>query len=144
MMHRDKVISFLDGNAGYKVVQGQRSEMNDDEIIKAQKRSSPFPEVNYLSEDVTLERIENIEGENAYRIKVSDELTKFYSVETGLKVKEERMTEMGSTSIFYTDYQDISGVKFPFKISQTMGPRKFDFIVKSIKVNEGVTDEDFD
>ena len=42
---------------------------------------------------------------------------------------------MGSASTYFTDYQEISGVKFPFKISQTMGPRKFDFLVKEIKVS---------
>ena len=134
----------LDGNAGYKVVQGQRSDMTEDEIVKAKKQSSPFPEVNYLTQAVTLEKIEDVDGEKAYKVKVSDELTAFYSVETGLKIKEDKSSEMGSTSIFYNDYREVAGIMFPFKISQTAGPRKFDFTVKEIKVNEGVEDADFD
>ncbi len=134
----------LDGNAGYKVVQGQRSDMTEDEIVKAQKQSSPFPEINYLNQGVTLDKIEDVDGEKAYKVKVSDELTAYYSVSTGLKVKEDRNSEMGTSSIFYTDYKEVAGIMFPFKISQTAGPRKFDFIVKEIKVNEGVEDADFD
>eukprot|EP01093_Parvamoeba_rugata_P016182 TRINITY_DN590_c0_g1_i2.p1 TRINITY_DN590_c0_g1~~TRINITY_DN590_c0_g1_i2.p1 ORF type:complete len:117 (+),score=40.14 TRINITY_DN590_c0_g1_i2:24-374(+) len=109
----------------------------------AKAESSPFPEVNYLSGGVTLEKIEKVDGENAYKVKVDDITSIFYSVETGLKIKEEKTSPMGSQSTFYADYKEVDGIMFPFKISQTMGPRKFDFIVKEIKVNEGVSDADF-
>jgi predicted Zn-dependent peptidase len=136
--------TVIDGESGYMVMQGQRKDMSDDEIKDAQAESSPFPEVNYLNGGVTLEKIEKVDGEKAYKIKVNDELTSYYSVETGLKIKDIKVTPMGESAMFYSDYQEISGVKYPFKFSQTMGPRKFDFIVKEIKVNEGVSDADFD
>ena len=134
----------LDGNSGYSFAQGQKIDMTEDQVKEAQVESSPFPEVNYLNGGVTLEKIEKIEGENAYKIKVSDDTAIYYSVATGLKMMEVKSSEAGSASTFYTDYKEVSGVKFPFKIGQTFGPRKFDFIVKEIKVNEGVTDVDFD
>ena len=134
----------LDGNAGYSFAQGQRKDMTEDEVKEAQIESSPFPEVNYLNGGATLEKIEKVEGENAYKVNVGDDTAIYYSVETGLKIMEVKTTEMGSVSTFYTEYQDVAGVKFPFKIGQTFGPRKFDFIVKEIKVNEGVSDVDFD
>jgi hypothetical protein len=133
----------LDGNTGYIVAQGQKKDMSEDEIKKVQAESSPFPEVNYLNQEVTLEKIEVVDGENAYKIKISDELSIFYSVESGLKIKEVKTVGPNTSSTFYSDYKEITGVKFPFKISQTMGPRKFDFNVKEIKVNEGVADADF-
>ena len=37
----------------------------------------------------------------------------------------------------------ISGVSFPFKIGQKMGPMDIEFVVQEIKINEGVTEEDF-
>lgn len=134
----------LDGNSGYTMAQGQRKDMTDEEVKEAQVESSPFPEVNYLNGGVTLEKIEDVDGEKAYKIKVDDETSIYYSVESGLRIKEVKASEMGSTSIFYADYKEVAGIKFPFKISQTMGPRKFDFNVKEIKVNEGVEDADFD
>ena len=133
----------LDGNSGYVVAQGQKKDMTSEEVKKVQAESSPFPEVNYLNQDVKLEKIEKVEGENAYKIKVSDELSVFYSVATGLKLKETRSMGVASSSIFYTEYKEVAGIKFPFKMAQTMGPRKFDFIIKEIKVNEGVSDADF-
>jgi len=133
----------LDGNSGYVVAQGQKKDMTDEEVKKVQVESSPFPEVNYLSQDVKLEKIEKVEGEDAYKIKVSDELTAFYSVQTGLKIKEVRSVGPASSSIFYADYKEVAGIKFPFKMTQSMGPRKFDFLFKEIKVNEDVSDADF-
>ena len=133
----------LDDNTGYVVAQGQKKDMTPEEVKKVQAESSPFPEVNYLNQDVKLEKIEKVEGENAYKIIVSDELSVFYSVATGLKLKETRSMGVASSSIFYTEYNEVAGIKFPFRMTQTMGPRKFDFIIKEIKVNEGVSDADF-
>jgi predicted Zn-dependent peptidase len=137
-----KTVVGVDG--GYMVMQGQRKDMSEDELKDAQAESSPFPEVNYLNGGVTLEKIEKVDGENAYKVKVDDETSVFYSVETGLKIKETKTSPMGSQSTFYSDYKEVAGIMFPFKISQTMGPRKFDFIVKDLKVNEDVSDADFD
>lgn len=136
--------SVVDGEGGYVVMQGQRKDMTPDELKEAVVESSPFPEVNYLNGGATLEKIENIEGQNAYKINVGDNKTLYYSVDTGLKIKQVETSPQGSQSIFYSEYQDIGGIKFPFKLSQTAGPRRFDFKVKEIKVNEGVTDADFD
>ncbi len=133
----------LDGNSGYVVAQGQKKDMTEDEVKKVQAESSPFPEVNYLSQDVKLEKIEKVEGENAYKIKISDELSIFYSVETGLKLKEVQSVGQASSSILYKDYKEVAGIKFPFKMTQSMGPRNIDFLIKEIKVNEGVSDDDF-
>ncbi|WP_452222377.1 M16 family metallopeptidase [Lacinutrix salivirga] len=143
-MGQSFVKTVVDGEKGYMVVQGQRKEMTDDEIKKTQITSSPFPEVNYLNGGVTLEKIEDVEGENAYKVKVSDTKSSYYSVETGLKIKDTEETPQGSSSTFYSEYKEIGGIMFPFKISQTMGPRKFDFNVKEVKVNEGVNASDFD
>lgn len=135
--------SVFDGEMGYVVAQGQRKEMDDNQIAKTQSESSPFPEVNYLNGGVSLEKIEKIDGENAYKIVVNENKSIYYSVKSGLKIKEIESSEMGSSSTFYTEYKEIGGIQFPFKISQTMGPRKIDFLVKEVKINEGVSDDDF-
>ncbi len=136
--------SVVDGESGYVVMQGQKSDMSEDDLKKSIAETSPFPEVNYLNGGVTLERIEDVDGEKAYKIKVDDETSVFYSMNTGLKIKEEKSSPMGTQSTFYTEYKEVAGIKFPFKIGQTFGPRKMDFLVKEVKVNEGVSDADFD
>lgn len=134
----------LDGNAGYSFAQGQRKDMTEDEIKEAQIESSPFPEVNYLNGGVTLEKIEKVDGQNAYKINVGDDTAIYYSVDTGLKIMEVKTTEAGASTTYYSDYKEVAGVQFPFKVGRTFGPRKFDFLVKEVKVNEGVSDVDFD
>ena len=136
--------SVVDGESGYVVMQGQKSDMSEDDLKKSIAETSPFPEVNYLNGGVTLERIEDVDGEKAYKIKVDDETSVFYSMNSGLKIKEEKSSPMGTQSTFYTEYKEVAGIKFPFKIGQTFGPRKMDFLVKEVKVNEGVSDADFD
>ena len=139
----------LDGNKGYMTMQGQRKDLTEDEINKIKEESAPFPELNYLAAGgLTLEGVEVVNGKKAYKIKVTDNKTVYYDLETGLKIQEVNVQEMQGQQISQTlildDYKEVSGVKFPFKMSQSMGPQKFDFIVKEIKVNEGVTPADFE
>ncbi len=134
----------LDGDNGYVIVQGQKTDMKPNEVADAIVESSPFPEVNLLNGGATLEKIEKVDGVNAYRVRVSDKKVYFYDVETGLKIKEETTEGNNTSSIFLAEYKEVAGIKFPFKLTQTMGPRKFDFNVIEVLVNEGVTDADFE
>lgn len=134
----------VDGDKGYVVARGQRKDLTDKELKQIQAESSPFPEVNWLNGGATLEKIEKVNGEDAYILRVSDEKTIAYSVKTGLKVQETTTTPAGTQTLSYSDYKDLEGIKFPFVLSQTFGPQKFDFNVTEIKVNEGISDQDFD
>lgn len=138
----------LNDGAGYMLMQGQRKEMGETELNKLKEESAPFPELNQLSGGVTLEGIETINGKKAYKIKVSDEKTVFYDVDTGLKLQVVTVAEMNgqqiTSTIALSDYKEVAGIQFPFLMAQTMGPQSFDFIVKEIKVNEGVSDADFE
>ncbi|MGB5821788.1 MAG: pitrilysin family protein [Saonia sp.] len=138
----------LDGDKGYMIAQGQRKDLGEEELKKVKEESAPFPELNYLSSDIVLEGIEDINGKKAYKLKISEEKSSFYDVETGIKLQETTAQEAQGQQIIstinYGDYKEVSGILFPFLLSQTVGPQKFDFIVKEIKVNEGVSDTDFD
>lgn len=138
----------LDGDSGYAVVQGQRKDLTPKEIEKVKEESSAFPELNYLAAgNVTLEGVEQVGDSKAYKLKISDSKSAFYDMETGLKVQEVTTQEVQGqqmmSTLGYGDYQEVSGIKFPFKIIQTVGPQSFEFMVKEIKVNEGVDASDF-
>lgn len=138
----------LDGDKGYKIAQGQRKDLSEDEITKVKEESSPFPELNYLNSNVSIEGIEEVDGKKAYKIKISDSKASFYDIETGLKLQDVETQEVQgqkiSSSITYGDYKEVSGIMFPFTLSQTAGPQTFNFIIKEIKVNQGVSDADFE
>ncbi len=139
----------FDGEKGYKMMQGQRKDMGEEEIVKIKEEAAPFPELNYLEDDtITLEGMETVDGKKDYKLKLSDEKSVFYDMETGLKVQETTTAEMGGQQMTSTtnfkDYQDVSGIQFPFTIAQTVGSQSFDFKVSEIMINEGVSDSDFE
>jgi predicted Zn-dependent peptidase len=138
----------LNDGVGYSIIQGQRKDMDETELKKASEEAAPFPELRYLDGSANLEGIEDVDGKKAYKVKVSDEKSLFYDVDSGLKIKEETKTEMMGqeivSTVMYGDYREVEGIRFPFSIGQTVGPQSFEFIVSEIKINEGVTDADFE
>ena len=139
----------FDGEKGYVMMQGQRKDMGEEEIVKVKEEAAPFPELNYLGDDtIALEGMETVDGKKAYKLKLSEEKSAFYDMETGLKVQETTTAEMGgqqmTSTINYKDYQEVSGIQFPFTLAQTVGPQSFDFKVTEVKINEGVSDSDFE
>lgn len=138
----------LDGESGYMVMQGQRKDMSPEELRKVKEESAPFPELSYLNAGVSIEGIEVVGDKKAYKIKITESKSNFYDIETGLKLQEVNALEMQGQSMEQTlkfeDYKQVSGIKFPFKMFQNMGPQNIEFVVKEIKVNEGVSDLDFD
>ena len=135
--------SVVNGDTGYMMMQGQRKDLSAEELTTYKMESTPFPELNLLDSDVKLEKIENVDGANAYKINVSESKSIFYNMDTGLKIKQVETTPQGMSVQYFSDYQNVGNIKFPFKMIQESGPQKFDFTVKEIKVNEGVSDADF-
>ena len=149
MMGNSMSKQVLNGDGGYMVAQGQRKDFSEEEVMKIKEESALFPELNYATlEGISLEGMEMVGDKNAYKLKVNDNKLAFYDIETGLKLQEVNTTEMQgqqmtSTSNF-ENYQEVDGILFPFKLIQTVGPQNFEFIVSEIKINDGVSDVDFE
>jgi len=141
-------LQVFNGDKGYMVMQGQRKDMGAEELAKVKEESALFPELNYTASNTSLEGVENIDGKKAYKLKISEDKSAFYDMETGLKVQEITKTEMGGQQITsitnYKDYKEVAGIMFPFIMSQTVGPQSLEFIISEVKVNEGVSDADFE
>ncbi|XLS28847.1 M16 family metallopeptidase [Flavobacteriaceae bacterium M23B6Z8] len=138
----------FDGESGFVMAQGQKRELPEAQIAALKAESVPFPELLYLTSDnIKLEGIEDVEGAKAYAVKVSDNKVNYYDVESGLKIKSVTTVEaQGQTTkqaLGLTNYQEVSGILFPFTLSQSFGPQSINFEVKELKVNEGVSADDF-
>ena len=76
----------------------------------------------------------------------------FYSIETGLKLKELQTQEVEGNSIitenFYSNYEDVDGILFPMSINLVTPsipiPGGLNLSAKSIKLNVDVSDSDFE
>ncbi len=71
----------------------------------------------------------------------------YFDDKTGLKVKETKETEtqMGLITqiLEYSDYQDVDGIKIPFKMKQSFGPQSIEMTISSVKINKGIPDDTF-
>lgn len=138
--------AVFDGEKGYQEAQGQKKEMTAEEIAKAKAESALFNDLAYTSGE--LMRVEPLEGKNAIVLKYNDTEV-YYDMTSGLKVKEVKTAKGpdGKEIIVPTvfgNYKEVNGIKFPHSIGIKSGPMNLDFVVKEIKVNEGVSDADFE
>ena len=136
----------FNGETGFVIAQGQKIPYNEDQIKTAKVDANPFPELEVNG--ASIEGIEQVNGKDAYVVRLNESTKAFYDTESGLKLKSETtVSQMGQTMTVpteFNDYREVEGVKFPFGISQAMGPQTFEFEVTEILVNEGVEASDFE
>ena len=126
--------------------QGQRKNLEGKDLTEMKASATPFEELQLSKRtDLKVDRIEPVDGNDAYAIK-NDKTTYFYDVKSGLKVAESKVSEQGGKSMTQTtnfkDYKEVKGVKVPFNIIQNVG-FELDIKMSDIKINEGVSDADF-
>jgi len=131
---------------GYMSQQGQKMPIEGNDFTEAKASAVPFEELTLAAKPgVTLTGIEAIEGSDAYVIK-NGKTTSYYDVKSGFKVAEASDEEQGGQKMtmmtYFKDYKDVKGVKFPFSINKNVGI-ELDIKLTDVKINEGVTDADF-
>ena len=149
-MGENKVMQqSFDGTKGYQVQRGQKKDMDEKEIKEAQDEKGVIPQLYYITNDfvTTYLGTGKVGDEECYKLKITKPSSKvsieYYSTKTGLLLKEESTSEDGEESTTYSNYQKVGNLMFPFTIVQMQGEQEFNLTVKEIKVNEGVTEEDF-
>ena len=131
----------------YVTQQGQRKDLDGEKLAEAKQSAMPFPELTMAAKtSITLDGIESFNGADAYVIK-DGKTTHYYDVNTGLKIGQavtqeangQKMTQITS----YGDYKEVKGIKVPYKVSMSFGPQEIEFKTTDVKINEGVSDADF-
>ncbi|QYJ68696.1 M16 family metallopeptidase [Flavobacterium litorale] len=131
---------------GYMTSQGQRQDLTGDDLADLQEGAVPFEELDLMNNgEVELTGIESINGNEAYAVKKGS-TTYYYDVKSNFKIAEAREVEqMGQKMVqttYYGDYKDVKGIKMPHKIDMNVGI-EIALTVTEAKINEGVTDTDF-
>ena len=144
MMELSKQV--IGDKSGYISSQGQKKDLTPEEFAEKKATATTFEELLLSKKaDVTLDGIEPINGSDAYAIK-NGKTTLYYDVKTGLKVLSSTTTERAgqkmTSTITYSDYKDVKGVKVPYNVVMSQG-RDIEIKVTDVKINEGVTDADF-
>ena len=144
MMELSKQV--IGDKSGYISSQGQKKDLTPEEFAEKKATATTFEELLLSKKaDVTLDGIEPINGGDAYAIK-NGKTTLYYDVKTGLKVLSSTTSEKSgqkmTSTVTYSDYKDVKGIKIPYNILMSQG-RDIEIKVTDVKINEGVTDEDF-
>ena len=146
-----QAVKLLVNGDSVKIAQmGQSPAVDDDTRKEIKEEAIAFPELHFSEPGYKLEltSIRNINGKDAYEVKVtypSGNLAKiFYDVITGYRVRMEKQGKDGAmTTIDYSDYRDVDGIKFPYKVNDDQGQIDLDMTVQSVKVNSGLADSEF-
>ena len=136
---------------GYNEVNGQRIPLTEVELEQAIINSALFSELNFDFSLVQLVGTSDVEGEKAYEIKVTDNKSVFYSVDTGLKLKEVESQEVEGNLIvgetYFKEYEEVEGILLPKEINQVSAsipiPGGITFKATSIKLNVETNESDF-
>jgi len=144
----------FDGEKGFVSQMGQKKKIEGEQTEGLKEQAVLFPELNYESKgyELELKGVEAVNGEDAYKLIVTDEngdkTTEFYSVDTGLKLKEVSKQEgpQGEKTVTneYSDYREVNGVMIPHE-TKTVGamPMPMTMKVEEVKINEGIPDDAF-
>jgi zinc protease len=131
---------------GYAMQQGQRKDITGDDLAEMKEDAIPFPELALAKkESVTLSGIESFNGSDAYVIK-NGKQTLYFDVKSGLKMAESKTEEMAGQKMTqitsYDDYREVKGIKVPYHSVLNIGI-EIDLTTTEVKINEGVSDTDF-
>ena len=143
--------SVFNKDQGYNVVNGQKIILSENELEQALTDSKLFSELSYDYEIVKLVGSSTIDNQKVYEIKISDNNTEYYSIETGLKVKEvENQLIDGNQIIIETtikEYQEVNGILIPSEINQVTPavpiPGGITIKFNTIELNVESSDSDF-
>jgi len=144
---------IFDGVNGFKIIGDTEQEITGNELVKLSYDAI----MNLILEperyDVKLQYkgLEKIDERDCYTILLilpnSAEWLQYYDMETGLKVLDSKdiITEQGKFKQIteYDDYRTIDGIRYPFKIKQYLGNQTLEFLIQSIQVNTGISDDVF-
>jgi predicted Zn-dependent peptidase len=144
MMELSKQV--IGDTSGYTSSQGQKKDLTPEEFAEKKPLATTFEELALTKKaDVVVDGIESINGVDAYAIK-NGKTTIYYDVKTGLKLlsstTSERNGQKMTSTITFNDYKDVKGIKVPHNIIMSQG-REIDIKISDVKINEGVTDADF-
>lgn len=143
----------VNGNAGMNVQMGQKSPMDASTIADTQMESDLLSvlHLDKYGMKAALKGIDVVNKEDCYVIEITKPdgtvNTDYYNVKTNLKVKSISVggEEDGGMIVesTYDDYKDFGGIKFPGKMSQTVGSEQIVITYSDTKLNGSIDDKEF-
>ncbi|PIQ07631.1 MAG: peptidase M16 [Ignavibacteriales bacterium CG18_big_fil_WC_8_21_14_2_50_31_20] len=145
--------SVYDGVVGKVAAMGKEQILEGDYLENMKMEATLNLFLNYSAAGINakLAGTDKVDGEDVYIVNLTlpnkDVWTHYYSKTSGLLVKESKSLKLPqgvmTQSSLYNDYKEVDGIKFPFKITQSVGPQSMELEVTSLKTNTGLEDSLF-
>ncbi|HSJ67878.1 MAG TPA: pitrilysin family protein [Anditalea sp.] len=127
---------------------GQSQDMSDEQFEEAKMGMFIIPETRYeeMGYSLDLDGVKDVDGEDAYKVIVTNptgaQVTNYYSVSSGLKIKSESAS---SGEVAYENYKEYAGVKFPTQLTvkSPMIPMPLKSVVENVEINSELAAADF-
>lgn len=157
-MNGEEVVKQLyNGKTATVTQMGKQQPMSEQEINEHSNMKNIFERMNYLNGVYKLEFKGDtlLEGKNAHKLKVTSPaggvVLEYFDVITGLLVRQDKdikiQDQLVHQAVTYTNYKTVGGLTLPFSnnitVTSPMGNQVRSLEIKDIKINEGVTQEDF-
>ncbi len=146
--------TYYDGKKGIVLSGGNTVDITGEalETMKYQAMMHPIYIIDSLNIKTKLLGIEKVNGKDAYKIEVTlpngKNWIEYFDPDTGYKIKDSQDITVPQGTFTkvneYSDFRNVDGVIYPFKLKQTTGPQSLEMTVKSIKVNTGIPDSTFE
>lgn len=145
--------TLFDGEKGYSIMGPNSQELQPEQLdlLKAESNLDFFINLKQYNVKTKIAGLEKINDKDAYKIEFTfpsgATTIMYFDKETGFKVRDMRSlnTPQGTMNITtdYDNYQEVKGVKYPFKLKQDLGIARFDMSVSDLNVNTGLSDDLF-
>lgn len=145
---------YFNGKVGKIIVGKKTIDVTGSELekLKYEATMNLILDLDHFKITTKLLGIARVNGKDAYKVEIDlpsgSPWFQYYDTETGLKLKESKyVVSMQGTFIqdtYYYDFRDVDGVKYPFRIKETVANQTLDFRVSSVQVNTGLIDREFE
>ena len=146
--------TIFDGTKGKQIAMGNEVPLEGDDLLVTKLQATLNLFLDYKKHGITAEltSMEKVKGKDAYKVSLTlpneDKWMQFYDVDSGLLAKQTstKKAPQGTftVAITFDDFREVEGVKYPFKLNQTVGPQSMDMEVESIEINSGLSDSLFE
>ncbi|MDZ7934507.1 MAG: hypothetical protein U5M51_05985 [Emticicia sp.] len=130
-------------------MQGSQDITEPEKVKAIAMQSYIIPEANYaaIGAKVTYVGKEKVGDVEAHKLEVligEAKITEFYDLTSGLKVRQVITTETQTITSDYSDYKEVSGVKFAHKLDQDLGMAQLALTASKIEANTNLADALFE
>jgi hypothetical protein len=147
----------FNGTTGYQTQMGTKQDLSEDELAESRETKGFVQQLFYKTGGYKLEvaGVEKVGDNDAYKIKVTSPsgrtTTEYYDAASGYLVKEDKIMKINGQeiqqSVEHSNFKKAGNIMIPFtnefSVQSPMGSQDFTIEIKDVKLNEGVTAEDF-